>query len=459
MWLIPEKLARPWLACVAGSDYSTKPLNWFFPEQRLYVARSGKATPTPCTWRGWKNRAWTPILFGSEILPTSSFPRFVALSISSARASLARRSVMPDYAPETTILELLEMAADQLDIVSGSLPSVAPPWCSSRTRQLGLEGLGTSEAEKSTIRSWLSERNYAEWVTSSLNRSLSLRTMLKERTSAKESLCWPTATARMDSGANNRYQRGCEKAGRQLQEEAANWQTPRSNEAGNFTRDHGVPGMERDTLSGQSEKWATPDAPTGGSRTRSDEAMQLGLHGTGAKMQVTLQDQASRWSTPRASEGGPDFAKPERSNTGMGLPAQTANWPTVTTMDGEQAGGRGRRENRGKTTLSLETENWPTCQARDYRSGETRKDYGNSRPLTEAVLEFSLQGQKIPDGKTSSSPARGSRPRLNPAFALWLMGAPWFWTRPESISFGAQVTQLWQFKARVLLWSFFGEPE
>lgn len=260
----------------------------------------------------------------------------------------------------------------------------------------------------------------------------------------------------MDAGGNNRYQRGCNRTGRQLQEEAANWQTPgtdsfrsrggdridemgldqqartwqtpRAHEAGSFTRDHGVKGMERETLTGQSEKWATPDAPTGGSRTRSPEAMERAQHSSGSKMQITLQDQASQWATPRATEGGPDFAKEERSTTGAALPAMAATWPTVTTMDGEQAGGRGRKERRGKTTLSLETENWPTCQSRDYKSGETQKDYGNSRPLTEAVLQFSLLGQKTPDGPKFSKGPRGSRLRLNVLFAEWLMSAPIGWT-------------------------------
>jgi hypothetical protein len=174
-------------------------------------------------------------------------------------------------------------------------------------------------------------------------------------------------------------------------------------------------------------------------------------------MQVTLQDQASQWATPKGWDGasGPDFAKEDRSNTGAALPAQVANWTTVTTMDGEQAGGRGRKAARNKTTLSLETENWPTCQSRDYRSGETLKDYGNSRPLTEAVLLFSPQGQKTPDGPKSSKAPKGSRPRLNPAFACWLMGMPWFWTRAESISSGAPATQLWRSRARQLLLSFF----
>lgn len=528
-WLIPDRLASRY---AAASGCSMKPLSSFFPEQKLYVARNGKATLTPHTWRGWANRAWKNTLFGSGILPDSSFPYFVAWLMFSPRACPAPLTATQAAEKATRTREHLATAAARLTIASGSSKSVAPPWCFSRTSQLGFEGLGTSEAEKSTIHSWQLEQNYQDWVTRSLSLSLSLRTMLGQRTSGNESLCWPTATARMESGANNHYQHGCPKAGKQLQEEAANWQTPRSHEAGAFTRDHGIAGQERESLTGQAEnwpspnasgandgedleswearkkrnlekgingngmgtplsiaaqKWATPDAPTGGSRTRSPEAMAGGAHKTGAKMQVTLQDQASIWATPRAADGesGPDLAKEDRSNTGIALPAQaskwpspraedsesignhpgasdslhaaTQNWPTVTTQDGEQAGGRGREERRGKTTLSLATEKWPTCQSRDSKSGETLKEYGNSRPLTEAVLSFSPPGPPTGDGPRSSKGPPGSRPRLNPAFALWLMGAPWFWTRAGSISFGASVTQSWRLRQRLLLWNFFHE--
>jgi len=48
---------------------------------------------------------------------------------------------------------------------------------------------------------------------------------------------------------------------------------------------------------------------------------------------------------------------------------------------------------------------WPTPAARDWRSGKTLQDYGNSRPLSEQV-----SGQ------------------LNPTWVEWLMGFPLGWT-------------------------------
>jgi hypothetical protein len=47
---------------------------------------------------------------------------------------------------------------------------------------------------------------------------------------------------------------------------------------------------------------------------------------------------------------------------------------------------------------------------------------------------YSRQDPATPDGETSSSGGRTSRPRLNPAFAGWLMGLPWWWTHPDVTS-------------------------
>lgn len=57
--------------------------------------------------------------------------------------------------------------------------------------------------------------------------------------------------------------------------------------------------------------------------------------------------------------------------------------PTPRGEDAESCGGH-----RGATnSLTAAVKLWPTTQARDYRSGRARKDYGNARPLNEAVLE------------------------------------------------------------------------
>jgi len=90
---------------------------------------------------------------------------------------------------------------------------------------------------------------------------------------------------------------------------------------------------------------------------------------------------------------------------------------------------------------------WLTPAARDNKSGqasdETREK--NALPLSEIALTFSLPDQ-TPTGEESS---RTCGRRLNPAFACFLMGMPWWWTRAEPISFGAREMRLFR---SALLW-------
>ena len=61
-----------------------------------------------------------------------------------------------------------------------------------------------------------------------------------------------------------------------------------------------------------------------------------------------------------------------------------------------------------------------------------------------------------PLGETSSNDGPGLRRRLNPAFAAWLMGFPWWWTNPAPISFAQLETEWWLFRQRWRLESYFG---
>jgi hypothetical protein len=258
--------------------------------------------------------------------------------------------------------------------------------------------------------------------------------------------------------------------------QAGQWQTP----ATDSFRSRGGERVDEMGLDQQARYWPTPDTPSGGPRTHKTERE--------GKEQVSLEDVAQNWSTPKAGDRGADWTKKDRSTTGQGLEEQAAlwstpraedgescgnhpgrkggdsltgqiqHWRTPTAMDSEQAGGKGRFTRRGKTTLHLQTNMWPTPEARDYRSGETVAEYGNSRPLNEAVLKFSHPVQVLDEsGRKLSDTRRILRPRLNPAFVCWLMGWPTLWTRAEPISCGAQVTESWRCKLRWLLWYFCGE--
>lgn len=124
------------------------------------------------------------------------------------------------------------------------------------------------------------------------------------------------------------------------------------------------------------------------------------------------------WPTPKSSPSGPDYARANREGSGgddLATAVARTTWPTPTAGDGKSAGSRNLEGSKAHPGVSLtdavQTGNsstprrWPMPQARDWKSGATVQDYGNSRPLSEAV-----SGQ------------------LNPEFVEWLMGFEVGWT-------------------------------
>jgi hypothetical protein len=140
--------------------------------------------------------------------------------------------------------------------------------------------------------------------------------------------------------------------------------------------------------------------------------------------------------------------------------SSSLTWRTPTTMDAEQAGGKGRMKRRGKVTLHLQADQWPSPNARDHKGQDIPGRHGGAS-LSHAVEtgEFSHQPPTIQPGPQSAKPLRTSNQKLNPAFVCWLMGFPWFWTRVEPISYAAQATESYHFKQRLLLRSFLNALE
>lgn len=81
-------------------------------------------------------------------------------------------------------------------------------------------------------------------------------------------------------------------------------------------------------------------------------------------------------------------------------PLYQGMWPTPRAEERQQ-----RNSQDNYVALSMAVKMWPTPMSQNWRSGKTLKDYGNSRPLQEAV-----SGQ------------------LNPTWVEWLMGFPLGWT-------------------------------
>lgn len=126
------------------------------------------------------------------------------------------------------------------------------------------------------------------------------------------------------------------------------------------------------------------------------------------------------WPTPRASEAGPDYAKIERSATGISLPTAVNLWPTPRagkyTNENEQTWKARRDSGRVSTPpLSLAVRMFPTPTTQDGKNNGSQSQQERNTPPLNAVVGGSL----------------------NPAWVEWLMGWPLEWTSTEPMRSGA----------------------
>jgi hypothetical protein len=118
----------------------------------------------------------------------------------------------------------------------------------------------------------------------------------------------------------------------------------------------------------------------------------------------------------------------------------SATWPTAGTM----RSGKCYRLPPWELHISAGGSGyWPTPATRDYRSGKSRREYGNSRPLSEVVLWATPnardakgspgEGYMARRGHRCSLPAQvkdqDASDRLNPDWVETLMGYRIGWTR------------------------------
>jgi hypothetical protein len=200
------------------------------------------------------------------------------------------------------------------------------------------------------------------------------------------------------------------------------------------------PNGASDSLTGVTRNWNTPTA----------------ISGEGAHLNKEL------WSTPQAhdSQDGktPEQVATMRERTGAGvsnLNEMAAQWPTPTEDNANNCGGPSRSREDGYADLKVAVNRWPTAGANDHKG--SAKEGQRRRQLDEAAEQiFSLRVPAIHDGEKFSPPARGSRQRLNPAFAAWLMGMQWWWMNPERISCAQSETEWWRCRQRSLLRSLLG---
>jgi hypothetical protein len=103
-------------------------------------------------------------------------------------------------------------------------------------------------------------------------------------------------------------------------------------------------------------------------------------------------------------------------------------------MAADQRGSAGA----GKTELPNIAMTWPTPAARDHKganSAEHAMETGGGRKQhMDQLSNFVGHSPRVPAmkyGKHIAASSPSSRRRLNPAFACWLMGWPWWWTIPD----------------------------
>jgi len=329
--------------------------------------------------------------------------------------------------------------------------SVDPPWSSSRTSQLSLlESLSTgNRAGDANIRSAISDQNYQSWVTSSRTRSSSLRQMLAQRISASASGSWPTSRAEDSESCGNHGA-----ASDPLNAVARQWATPNATpdnstaeaadgrakrarekyDAGEYAANSRPPSMNN--LSIEVQKWGTPRAADASEAAASHEAAARGF--------VALCQQASNWPTPDLG-GGTNQSPSPNAAVRPTLATMAPLWMTPEATLAPRKSSVERKANgavctQHGQTFAEQSENWNTPTTEDGEKGDdgpkslARRMAGemkqSDRRLRNQVQGFSRLDPATDDGPASSENKNGSRPRLNPAFAAWLMGLPWWWTNP-----------------------------
>jgi len=133
-------------------------------------------------------------------------------------------------------------------------------------------------------------------------------------------------------------------------------------------------------------------------------------------------------------------------------------WPTACATDAAGAARHGYMlTGHSGTSLTDAIRQWPTPAARDHKgeNGEAHLTAGSGRLHLDQLpnfvrFSFSHPAPTPTTGSRSSDAPRTSLPRLNPAFAAWLMGMPWWWTHPAPINFARSEMASWLFRLRSL---------
>jgi hypothetical protein len=261
---------------------------------------------------------------------------------------------------------------------------------------------------------------------------------------SSEAAQWPTMDCNTSTYSNGKF-------GMNIREAAVNWQTP-----------HGMSGMDHTGKVGsggefakQVEKWMTPraSAATNGSDSGSANRQKQGLN-------LGLKDQASQWMTPMVPNGGRHVSaeivvakgKTDQGKRTVGLESQSMHWASPTTRMHKGGGNQVTRKD-GKSRLDML--DW---QAEHFSHPPLITQDGQTS-LPPILISPQPLPQVVSVSGGTTRPDLLKRKRLNPAFACWLMGWPWWWTNPALTSFARSEMALYRCRLQQHLCYLLGEPE
>ena len=437
-----------------------------------HLARSVTSRTTSRSAAFWR-REWlmgrlSPFRSGVTCEPSHA-DSIVAEWLASSAASLAPTLASPANEPASTPAK----PADSGGSISASSATFNPHGCSSKTslassaHPVAIWNPKTQRMESPQIGLFATSTPFlGRWPTSGSMRNGCVyeRPTWAPHRSGSEYSSWPAANWQTPATDSFRSRGGDRKQEMGLDQEARKWTTPQSHYCRGAKTPEQISAMKERTGSGvrnlneDAASWSTP---------RSEDAESCGNH---PQAQDSLTGQTRGWMSPSVGDAkGRKYTYDQHDKTRprLALPGETAGWSTPHGNENPNSGAGGGE--------------FATPSARDWKSGKAIQETmeGNARPLNEQASACSLPAQAwvekacsmtydsfTPEalaelgaaikpnsatpsnGPASSTKDRGLRPRLNPAFDSWHMGFPWWWTRTAPISFGLAEMRWWLCKVR-----------
>jgi len=294
----------------------------FFQNVELFVTSSGKPTPRPYSWRGWKTRPWMKLLYGVTLQPST-----VSASMDAWIQSLSASHVKTSQSQASK--KELSKAHDQDS-------SMKPAELFAKYSQ-GIFLSKTSQDSLLTDSCQSYSESFPKWG-SMRSGECFRQEMWEAPILEKESSSWPTAT-RQDfkrRGPNSKQQG--------LPEEVNNWRTPSASDPVGGVKDL------------NSEKYKNAEAP-----------------------KIKLRNQSASWPTPAMRDYKGTYNTIVRKDGKCRLD-QLANASIYTGPLAQAKQKNGNESSKNDPTLPLPLTSWPTPNTRDTRRGCNQKQLAQIAP-------------------------------------------------------------------------------